>query len=253
MNLWVNLLLNKGDLLTEIEAFVLPFSRNNLQNVLVFRDELVSNFGILPCFIRENLYFFSISSNSDVEGFKEFINGGLDRYLVPGVIVFQSLSEQKLVVSENLWRTTIPFLLDYSFRKGVEENSKALVEFFQRRTTVEGRRIMKRIMYLSNPKVYDDQLGVSFHEGFEYRFVRLNENNFCILLDYKLYSSKSIPNSSVDQNVFLKNSSERRNLSEQLLHRIFPESGINLTLGNLYFLLIPQFYEQRIELTEEEV
>jgi len=253
MNLWTNLLINKGDLITEIEALVLPLSRQNLQNELGFRNYLISNFGILPCFIRRDLYFFRITPRADIDGFKEVINTELDKYLVSGVIIFQPLRERKLIVNEKHWMSAIPFVLDYSFRKGVEENSKVLVRFSQRRKTTGGRRITERVMYLSNPKEVDPQLDIRLHEGFEYRFIRAEENNFCVSLEYKLYNPNHPSASLSDRNIFLINSSERRNLSEELLHKIFPESGINLTLGNLDFLLIPKFHEQGIELVEEGV
>jgi hypothetical protein len=148
---------------------------------------------------------------------------------------------------------TIPFILDYSFRKAIEENSKAIVRFSQRRKTTGGRRMTERVMYLPNPKIFDPQLDVRLHEGFEYRFIRTDENNFCVLLEYKLYNPDTASTSLLDRNIFLKNPSERRNLSEELLRKIFPEYGINLTLGNLDFLLIPKFHEQGIELVEEKV
>lgn len=230
--------------------FESPFGRVDIipDQVINLRNEILNTNYLL--FFKGKKGFLVSLGESPVEELISLLNSThVQNNLSINRFIISNLTLENLRVSRFDWDNLIPFLLDHSFRISIMRLNQEKIRFNCKKN--------RRRLFIINEYVKNDpQLGIIFLLGAEYGFVCCNNNNFSLFLDYSPYQvyerEKERPR-YLDLELINPSLKHRLEKNFEILTLLFNKKALEMRLGDLCFILPPEFLKMKGSIKEIDV
>lgn len=244
------MILNSGDLITEFQVYEAPFERKDVKidHIISLRN-LILDLNFLLFFKKNKGLFVNLGNGSEQELISLLNSKHIWEFLNTMKFIITDLQKEQLKLSKDDWRNLTPFLIDYSFRKGLERIHNGEIRF-----TFKGG--VRRLFFEGNYVVNDPKIGIYYLLGAEYAFIPCNHHNFSLGLDYSPYQDLQLegyPSRFYNLEIINPTLEERFVKNNKLLITLFNGKEFIMHLGELCFKLPPKFLKIDGPLVEVDV